>query len=98
MPSPDDESSIIECAVHGTAQSTYICEHLLHNRKQKWFSEEPRPDNRWPDAWCAASDLIVQEQGEWNDSNSRRLPIKLLCHRCYEVARSEEVDQFISRA
>ncbi|MBN8734064.1 MAG: hypothetical protein J0L64_26235 [Acidobacteria bacterium] len=88
---PSEEASMIECGMHGAARSTYICDHLLADPEQAWFSEDPTDDDPWPDAWCAQCDLIFQEQGEWNDSNCGKVPIKHLCHHCYEVARSKEV-------
>jgi hypothetical protein len=49
----------------------------------------PKSSNPWPDAWCAACDKMYQQQGQWNDSDSDRLSIKLICHRCYESLRSK---------
>ena len=43
-----EASSMIECATHGAARSTYVCEHLLVDPEQEWFSEEPGDDNPWP--------------------------------------------------
>jgi hypothetical protein len=78
----------IECSTHGSGFTTYVCEHLVSNPAQEWFSRDPDDDNRWPDAWCAACDGFFQEEGEWNDTNNSKLRIKLLCHHCYERLRS----------
>lgn len=86
------DSARIECATHGTAQTTYVCEHLLADPEQEWFSEAPGEANPWPDAWCASCDAFFQEQGEWNDSNSGSVQIKLICNHCYEIARSKAVE------
>jgi hypothetical protein len=64
-----------------------MCEHLLTHPAQPWYSDEPSPDNRWPDAWCGACDSVFQQAGEWNQENSAQLRIKRLCHRCYEAKR-----------
>lgn len=79
----------VECTNHGTGFSTYVCEHLLSNPAQEWFSQEPDEEHKWPDAWCAACDVLFQEQGEWNEKNEARTKIKLLCHHCYETLRSQ---------
>jgi len=89
-PAPDE--SKIECGVHGSAQEAFACEHLVADPKQKWFSDEPTEGNLCPDAWCLRCEEVYLEQGEWNDENSSRLKIKLLCHRCYELLRNQRVD------
>jgi len=84
------EDGTVECEIHGRGQQSYICEHLLAFPRQEWFSDEPSERNPWPDAWCAECDKIFQTRGEWNDENSARLKIKLVCHRCYESLRKQE--------
>ncbi len=80
----------IECDTHGSAFTTYVCEHLVANPAQEWFSREPDDTNQWPDAWCAICDGYFQEEGEWNEKNESKLSVKLLCHHCYEGKRSLE--------
>jgi hypothetical protein len=80
----------IDCGIHGEAQKAFVCEHLVSNPEQQWFSDRPAPSNPWPDAWCAQCDEIYQEQGEWNDTNEERTKIKLLCHLCYESLRKQD--------
>jgi hypothetical protein len=79
----------VECTDHGTGFSTYVCEHLVSNPAQEWFSREPDEEHQWPDAWCAACDVFFQEQGEWNEKNQPKTKSKLLCHHCYERLRSQ---------
>lgn len=78
----------IKCDTHGKGFATYICEHLLANPAQKWFSKEPSEGNPWPDAWCAGCESLFQEQGEWNEKNESQRKIVLLCHHCYQDSRS----------
>jgi hypothetical protein len=85
----DAKAKKIHCATHGTAFSTYVCEHLAANPVQEWFSREPDDEHRWPDAWCATCDVFFQEQGEWNEKNEKKLKITLLCHHCYEKKRAQ---------
>jgi hypothetical protein len=80
----------VTCADHGSGFSTYVCEHLVVNPAQEWFSQEPDEDHKWPDAWCASCDAAFQEQGEWNENNESKINIKLLCHHCYERLRSHQ--------
>ena len=80
----------IECGQHGSGKQTFVCEHLAANPSQPWFSDVRTASNLWPDAWCSQCNAIYEEQGEWNDTNSGRINIRLLCHRCYESLRSQE--------
>jgi hypothetical protein len=80
----------VVCSTHGQGTQTFICEHLVARPGQQWFSNTPTPEDRWPDAWCTLCEQFYQEQGEWNDSNSERIKIKLLCHRCYELLRAQQ--------
>jgi hypothetical protein len=84
---PQPEAATVECPTHGRGFPSYMCEHLLTHPAQPWYSDEPSPDNRWPDAWCGACDSVFQQAGEWNQENSAQLRIKRLCHRCYEAKR-----------
>lgn len=89
-PPPPPSDSTVDCEVHGVGQSAFACEHLVLNPKQKWHSDDPTIANPWPDAWCAKCDELFQERGKWDEQNSERLEIKLLCHRCYESFRKHE--------
>jgi len=88
--STDDRT--LTCDVHGTGEQTYVCEHLLANPRQEWYSDLPTEEKPWPDAWCAKCDHVFQEQGEWNEHNEGRIKIQLLCHHCYESFRRQESD------
>jgi hypothetical protein len=79
----------VECETHGSAFKAYVCEHLASDPKQEWFSRDPDEGNPWPDAWCGACDEHFMTQGEWNDTNHRK--IVLLCHHCYESKRSQSI-------
>ncbi len=83
-------SEQVECATHGSGFQTYVCEHLISDPAQKWFSSEPDDNNKWPDAWCAACNAFFQEEGEWNEKNESKTKIQLLCHHCYERFRSQD--------
>jgi hypothetical protein len=81
----------LNCKIHGPAFSTYICDHLFANPRQKWFSDVATGSDPWPDAWCQECNDLFDQQGEWNDKNSGGLKARLLCHRCYEAHRPKEL-------
>jgi hypothetical protein len=88
-PSSQPDENQIKCSTHGGGYSTYVCEHLISNPAQQWFSDNASEVKRWPDSWCAACDRVFHEQGEWNEQNESKIKIKLLCHHCYESLRSK---------
>jgi hypothetical protein len=88
-PDTATETEEVECDDHGCGFATYVCEHLVSNPDQQWFSDEISEENKWPDAWCATCESFFQEQGEWNESNESKMRIKVLCHYCYERMRSK---------
>ena len=87
-PNSQTDANQIKCSTHGAGYRTYVCEHLISNPVQQWFSDNVSEEKRWPDAWCAACDRVFQEQGQWNDQNESKIKIQLLCHQCYESLRS----------
>ena len=84
---PAPETAVVECSAHGRGFPTCLCEHLVADPAQLWFSDEPSPANRWPDAWCAQCDAIFLEHGEWNQQAAARIRVRTICHRCYESKR-----------
>jgi hypothetical protein len=83
------ETVRVECSHHGSGVATYVCEHLVSQPEQKWFSNTSIEEDKWPDAWCANCEVLFLEQGEWNDKNEPRTNIEVLCHHCYERLRSQ---------
>jgi hypothetical protein len=78
----------INCGTHGMAYETFVCEHLIANPEQQWFSQKPNEENQWPDSWCAACETAFREQGGWNDQNKSGPKVSLLCHYCYHAFRA----------
>jgi len=87
---PAPELKQLDCATHGAGFQTFVCEHLIANPAQEWFSAEATKENKWPDAWCAACDVFFQQEGEWNKISESNIKFQLLCHRCYEMFRSRQ--------
>ena len=90
MSVPPDKKKI-KCNTHETGFEAFVCEHLIAEPHQEWFSDLRTEINPWPDAWCAKCDQAFQEEGEWNERNEPKLKIKLICHHCYKQLRSEEI-------
>ena len=84
----------IKCDKDGWGYEAFVCQHLLENPVQTWFSREPTIDNPWPDAWCAECDKVFSRDGIWTEENSVCLGVKLLCHRCYERKRAQATENF----
>jgi hypothetical protein len=82
----------IQCAGHGEAYATFVCEHLATKAPQEWFGDSPAEDNQWPDAWCAECNSIFLREGEWNERNNKEIKLKIICDRCYSEARSASVE------
>lgn len=79
----------IDCSTHGSGSQTFVCEHLVANPQQQWFSQEPTEANPWPDSWCTECNISFEQQGAWNEHNEKALKIKLVCHFCYQNLRSK---------
>jgi hypothetical protein len=82
------EDAKVTCDKHGEAYATFVCQHLAKNPAQEWFSRVPTKENPWPDAWCGECDVEFLKFDEWNEQNEACLGPSLLCHNCYEWARS----------
>ena len=85
----DDDS--VTCDTHGKTAGTFVCGHLAADPVQRWHGTAASPDDLWPDAWCDRCNEAWLREGEWNDSNSDGLGLKMLCQRCYEHAKGRSV-------
>jgi hypothetical protein len=81
----------IKCATHGESEEAFICEHLMLVPAQYWCSGEPTSSEPSPDAWCTVCDQHFQAEGEWNEHNEGKVPIKLVCQGCYKHLRLSEL-------
>jgi len=79
----------IECANHGRAYATYVCEHLVRASGIEWYSAEPIDEDPWPGAWCKQCHTGFLIEGEWNEASEKAagLKLSLLCHLCYEATK-----------
>jgi hypothetical protein len=86
---------VVKCDRDGRGWATFVCQHLFDSidatgdERVGFCSDVPTPDNPWPDAWCFSCDERFVANGEqWTDDDSELLGIKMLCHHCYERART----------
>lgn len=98
MSDKEEELNTIACDTHGESHPTYICGHLHWNPVQRWHSSLPEEDDRWPDAWCAKCEALLQEAGEWTDEISKGANIVMLCHHCYEAAQARSIEYLAGEA
>jgi hypothetical protein len=81
--------TLVQCPTHGSGFETFVCEHLVSDPAQRWYSQDPEEGDKWPDAWCAVCNAFFQQEGEWNDKNEPNVKVRLLCHYCYERLRAQ---------
>lgn len=89
MPQP---SKIITCDIHGDQEETFVCQHIVYslvNENRVGFHYPAESDILRPDAWCAeCENTRIEAGGDWNDELNERLNVKLLCGKCYDIAKS----------
>jgi hypothetical protein len=85
-----DQLDRVECATHGQAYATYVCEHLVRASGAEWYSAEPIDEDPWPGAWCKKCHAEFLTAGEWNEASEEAagLKLSLLCHFCYEATKA----------
>jgi hypothetical protein len=81
-----DTSKQVCCPRHGDSHATYVCRHLANGRGRGFFCADDEDDPR-PDAWRAACDEVLRQEGEWNDRSEAFAAVTLLCAGCYDEAR-----------
>jgi hypothetical protein len=88
----------IECEEDGVGYGAFVCTHLFAARRATgdgrvgFCSQEPTPENPWPDAWCFTCDEHLDATGgEWTDENANE--IVLVCNQCYgRIRANNDVD------
>lgn len=78
----------VECCDHGLRNRAYVCQHLVRSEfKGFWepFDSDSTKtyNNDELNAWCDECDIILNEQGEWNDISEAFAGIKLICDVCF---------------
>ncbi len=87
----NDDSKHVTCGEHGAASTTYVCSHIGDDPLQRWHSSRASADNPWPDAWCDRCNAKFLRDGEWNESDSDGVDLRIPCHHCYERALGKSV-------
>jgi hypothetical protein len=64
-----------------------MCQHLV-NGVGCGFHSATSKRSPWPDAWCAACEVVLNRERRWNDAAAAFAKIKLLCTHCYDAAKA----------
>lgn len=90
-----DSDKKVECDTHGTADATFLCQHLVGG-EGLGFNLGYDPENLdalCPDAWCDECEKVLDAEGGWNNESEEFAGIKLLCSHCYEDIREKNWKQ-----
>ena len=81
----------VNCKSHGTANETFVCEHLVGASGINWYSASPIKNDLWPSAWCEKCHQSFLKESEWNEKSEKcaNLTAKILCHHCYEETKKQ---------
>ena len=83
--------SNIHCRDHGEQNRTFVCQHIVQSLKDGvpygfWWAAKDEQDR--PDAWCTLCEgLVSKAGGEWTESVLKVAQVKVLCAKCYDVAK-----------
>ena len=77
----EEEAHIVECAALENATQPTSVTTWSRNPRQKWFSNPPCDEDPWPDAGVRRCEELFLEEEEWNDKNSDRTAIRILCDK-----------------
>lgn len=96
--SNEEEPGQVDCEEHGTQDSAFVCQHLV--RQLLSGSSKPigffQPDDAPPDelrgegfqAWCAACDEVLREEGDWTGRAESFAGVTLICAACFAALKS----------
>ena len=84
--------SKVECHQHGQQDTAFVCQHIvegLRGGRSVGFFWSAEDDSPYPDAWCSAcQERVSKTGGEWIGEAAEKLGAKILCGKCYELAKS----------
>ena len=82
----------VECQQHGEQETAFVCQHIVEGLRQgrsvgfHWSRDDGSP---YPDAWCSECQARVSKTGgEWIGEAADKLGAKILCGKCYEIAKA----------
>ena len=79
----------VDCARHGTAQSSAIvCGHLAQNRGKPigFIENSDAPDDK--QAWCYACELVYSQEQERTDRFDAFCDFVVVCMSCYDEIKA----------
>ena len=86
---------MVQCPTHGEQECTFVCQHLVEALRTGvnvgfYWSSEPRGD-----AWCNVCEVARLKHGgisgDWNEKSEEVAGIQILCGRCYDRVRAQQV-------
>jgi len=81
-----DPNLILHCPHHGDHPATLLCQHLPRGIHLGFFTATGDDDPQ-PDAWCAACDTLLREEGEWTDYADQYAGEAVFCAACYAAIK-----------
>ena len=85
----DHKTRSVQCGTHGTVGAAFVCQHLVPNPEipASFVEEEFDPDDPDPLALCHACDIVLEREGEWNDTATNAVGLRLVCEFCFAKLR-----------
>src|SRR5829696_1891816 len=86
----DTADRTMTCERHGVSAPAFVCKHLaasLQGGATGLGFIVPDEQGGDPNAWCAACDDVLAEQGEWNDVSEAAASVTAICRNCFALAR-----------
>jgi hypothetical protein len=87
-------TTTVHCESHGDQDETFVCQHLAKSlstgiRVGYWCAKDEEATR--PDAWCSACEQL-SGGGDWNEESEKAAGIVLLCGRCYDLAKAQNLE------
>ena len=90
---PLNANSRMTCKRHGEHLPSFICRHLQHGTGLGFNQPEDRPDADWPfeQAWCDDCQMVLEDEGEWNDTSEAYAGVMAICEGCFFEIKSRNM-------
>ncbi|HEY8602345.1 MAG TPA: hypothetical protein VIL85_28245 [Thermomicrobiales bacterium] len=81
-----DQRVTLPCPPHGDHLATLLCQHLPRDVHLGFFAATGDGDPR-PDAWCAACDAVLRQEGGWTAYAEQYAGEAVVCAACYDAIK-----------
>lgn len=79
----DEDSTTIDCDIHGTSLGAVVCRHHLHPTDTALGFVENCSDPGDLQAWCDACEEVFVREGEMTDAFLQFNDFAVVCIACY---------------